>query len=116
MKTRILIALVLVAALAGEALAATATTSPTGQVNINTATVQDLQKLPRVGPSLAQRIIDFRTANGPFKSPNELTRVKGIGEKTFALMQAYVVTSGQTTLSEKIKVSRSKVAKPASTQ
>jgi comEA protein len=116
MKTRILIALVLVAALAGEALAVNATTATAGQININTATVQELQKLPRVGPSLAQRIVDFRVANGPFKTPNELTRVKGIGEKTFALMESYVVTNGPTTLSEKIKVARSKSAKTVATK
>lgn len=99
---RILMTLALAAMLAGEALAAGAG----GQVNVNTATAQELQLLPRVGPSLAQRIIDFRTANGAFKAPEELTRVKGIGEKSFALLKPYVSVEGATTLKEKVKAPR----------
>ena len=85
MTTRNLMCMLLAATLAGTALAAPGSGS---QVNINTATVQELQLLPRVGPALAQRIVDFRTANGPFKAPEELTRVKGIGEKSFARLAA----------------------------
>ncbi len=44
----------------------------TGVVNINTAGFEQLQLLPRVGPALAQRIIDFREANGPFGSIDEV--------------------------------------------
>ncbi len=77
-----------------------------GKLNVNTATVQELQLLPRVGPALAQRIIDFRTANGVFKAPEELTRVKGIGETSFALLKPYVSIEGATTLKEKVKVPR----------
>lgn len=71
-------------------------------VNINTGSVQELQLLPKVGPALAQRIVAFREAEGPFKTPEELMRVKGVGEKTFALLKPYVVTSGPTTLKEKV--------------
>lgn len=71
-------------------------------VNINTASVQELQLLPRVGPVLAQRIVAFREAYGPFKTPEELMRVKGVGEKTFAILKPYLVTSGPTTLKEKV--------------
>lgn len=71
-------------------------------VNINTATVEELQLLPRVGPALAQRIVAFREAQGPFKTPEELMRVKGVGENTFALLKPYLVTSGPTTLKEKV--------------
>lgn len=102
MTARILMTLALAALLTGEALAAGAA----GQVNVNTATAQELQLLPRVGPSLAQRIIDFRTANGPFKAPEELARVKGVGEKSFALLKPYVTVEGATTLKEKVKVPR----------
>jgi len=49
--------------------------------NINTATVEDLDKLPGVGPSMAQRILDYRTKNGPFSSVDELDNVEGIGPK-----------------------------------
>jgi competence protein ComEA len=59
-----------------------------------------------VGPALAQRIVDFRGANGPFKAPEELARVKGIGEKSFARLAPYVSVSGTTTLKEKVKLPR----------
>ncbi len=109
MMTRTLMTLALAAALAGSALAATPAVS---QVNINTASAQQLQLLPRVGPALAQRIVDFRTANGEFKSAEELTRVKGIGEKTFALLQPYIALKGETTLAEKVHTPRPKKDAP----
>jgi competence protein ComEA len=113
MTSRTLMCVVLAVALAGAALAAPGSGNP--QVNINTATVQELQLLPRVGPALAQRIVDFRTANGPFKAPEELVRVKGIGEKSFANLAPYVSVSGATTLKDKVKVPRApKVAKAQS--
>jgi competence protein ComEA len=103
MAKQILIGVMLVAMVAGSTLAATAAAP---QVNINTATADQLKLLPRVGASLAQRIMEFRAANGPFKAPEELARVKGIGEKKFALLQPHVCISGPTTLSEKVKVPR----------
>ncbi|HVN75638.1 MAG TPA: helix-hairpin-helix domain-containing protein [Thermoanaerobaculaceae bacterium] len=105
MTLRTLVCMTLAAALAGSVLAAQPVGNP--QVNINTATVQELQLLPRVGPALAQRIVDFRTANGPFKAPEELSRVKGIGEKSFARLQTYVTTTGATSLKEKVRSPRS---------
>lgn len=104
MTARTLMCMLLAATLAGTALADTASGNP--QVNINTATAQELQLLPRVGPALAQRIVDFRSANGPFKAPEELARVKGIGEKSFARLAPYVSVSGTTTLKEKVKLPR----------
>ena len=76
-------------------------------VNVNSADATQLALLPRVGPSVAQRIIDFRKENGPFKSPEDLMLVPGIGEKTFQLLKPYVAVSGETTLKEKVKASRS---------
>ena len=55
----------------------------TEKININTATVEELVKLKRVGPKYAEMIIEYRDANGPFQSPEDLMKVKGIGEKTF---------------------------------
>jgi competence protein ComEA len=52
-------------------------------VNINTAGQSELERLPGIGPSLAKKILDFRQKNGPFKSPNDLMAVTGIGEKKF---------------------------------
>lgn len=53
------------------------------RIDINTADSITLQQLPRIGPSLAQRIIDWRETNGPFGSVDDLLAVSGIGEKLF---------------------------------
>ncbi|HZX11098.1 MAG TPA: helix-hairpin-helix domain-containing protein [Acidobacteriota bacterium] len=53
------------------------------KININTASQAELQKLPRIGEVVAQRIIEFREKNGKFKKIEELMKVRGIGEKTF---------------------------------
>ena len=76
-------------------------------VNINQASATELARLPRVGPALAQRIIDFREENGPFEHPDDLLLVRGIGEKTYAMMAPYVAVEGETTLMEKAKPKRS---------
>ena len=67
----------------GEVPAAPAGTTAGGLVNLNTADAATLETLPRVGPALAERIIDWREANGGFGSIDDLTSVTGIGEKTF---------------------------------
>lgn len=61
-----------------------APTNTTGKISINTATAQQLQSLPGVGPALAQRIIDYRTQKGQFRKLDQLKNVSGIGEKMFA--------------------------------
>jgi competence protein ComEA len=54
-----------------------------GRVNLNTADAAALETLPRVGPALAERILQWREANGRFAAIEDLMQVTGIGEKTF---------------------------------
>jgi competence protein ComEA len=61
-----------------------------GPVDINTATLEDLETLPGIGPALAQRILDYRTQHGSFHSVDELQNVSGIGPSKFAEIKAQV--------------------------
>jgi competence protein ComEA len=61
------------------------------KINLNTATLAELDTLPGVGPVLAQRIIDHRGKRGPFRSVDDLRQVDGIGEETFARLKDLVV-------------------------
>ena len=65
-------------------------TSTAGIVDINSATISDLDALPGVGPSTAQAIIDYRVANGPYASVDDLLNVRGIGPSKLAAMRARV--------------------------
>jgi competence protein ComEA len=66
------------------------------KVNINTASVEELVKLPGVGDTLAKTIIQHREKNGGFKTTEELKNVKGIGEKKFEKIKD-LVTVGDST-------------------
>jgi competence protein ComEA len=57
----------------------------TGKININTASVEEIAKLEKIGPSYADRIVQYRKEHGPFEKPEDLMKVKGIGPKTFEL-------------------------------
>lgn len=68
-----------------------------GQVNINTASVSELELLPGIGPSIAKRIVDYREKRS-FKQRNNIMRIKGVGQKTFAKIKDYLIVEGETTL------------------
>lgn len=59
-------------------------------VNINTADADELDALPGVGPSTAEKIIADREANGPFQTPEDLKRVSGIGDKKYAEIEPHI--------------------------
>ena len=59
-------------------------------VNINSASTDELQTLPGIGPTYAQRIVDYREQNGPFASIEDIVEVKGIGPGTFAKLEELI--------------------------
>ena len=61
-------------------------------VDVNTATVAELERLPQVGPILAHRIVAYRQRHGRFRTPEELGQVEGIGPKTSGALADYVTT------------------------
>jgi comEA protein len=96
-----LLALTLLAPLAAQAADAA------GVVNVNTASVEQLQLLPRIGAAVAQRIVEHREASGKFARLEDLMLIKGIGERTFEQLKPFVTLSGDSTLDEKVRVPRS---------
>ena len=85
------LAFALTAVLSSGLAIAAAKPVPAGKVNINTASVEQLETLPGVGAKLAARIVEYRQKSGGFKSTQELMNVKGIGEKNFGKIQTYLV-------------------------
>jgi competence protein ComEA len=61
------------------------------KVNINKASVDELSTLKRIGPSYAQRIVDYRKQNGPFEKPEDIMKVRGIGIKTFEANKDFII-------------------------
>lgn len=66
----------------------------TGKVDVNTATASELEALPGIGPTLAQRIVDYRKENGPFETLEELMEVSGIGESKLEALRDYASVGG----------------------
>jgi len=81
----VLVALLALAADAAAADRAAADVSKAAEapVNINTATVKQLMKLEGVGQKVAERIVEYRTAHGPFKKPEDVRKVEGVGTGLF---------------------------------
>jgi len=71
--------------------AAAGTPSPTAPLDLNTASAEQLDALPGVGPATAQKIIDYRQAHGPFRSVDELEAVPGIGPSKLAQLKGLVI-------------------------
>lgn len=64
--------------------------SATAPVNLNTATMAQLESLPGIGPATARRIVDYRQQTGGFKKIEELMNVRGVGEASFLKLKALV--------------------------
>ncbi len=71
------------------------------KININTATVDQLESLPHIGTKTAQAIVAYRTQHGPFKKTDDLTRVRGIGGKTLEELKKYITLEEDTVLKGK---------------
>ncbi|MEM1179348.1 MAG: helix-hairpin-helix domain-containing protein, partial [Acidobacteriota bacterium] len=87
-----------------------------GVVNVNTAGAAELAYLPRVGPSLAERIVAFRKENGELQKAEDLILIRGIGEKTFRRLEPFVVVKGKTTLTRKLTTADVEAASAADPQ
>ncbi|MGA9752274.1 MAG: helix-hairpin-helix domain-containing protein [Acidobacteriota bacterium] len=61
-----------------------------GKINLNSASAEELDALPRIGPKVAQRMVEYRTAHNGFKTVDELRNVKGIGPKLLEAIRPYL--------------------------
>ena len=75
-----------------------AETTLTGVVNINTATVEQLEMLPNVGEVKSLAIVQYRKQHGPFRSVDDLVQISGIGDRALEQMRSYCVVEGRTTV------------------
>lgn len=77
------------------------TVAGVGRVDINRGSAQDLQRLPGIGPVLAERVIQYRREHGKFASIRDIQNVKGIGVKRFAQLEPYLHIDGKALASDK---------------
>ncbi len=74
----------------------TKASKPAAMVNLNTATLADLETLPGIGAKVAARIIEYRNKKGPFRKVEELMNVQGIGEKSFLKLRPQLTVAAKT--------------------
>ncbi len=84
------LAILLAGHMAIAAQSAPATKAAPAVVNLNSATVEQLDGLPGIGPAMAARIVEYRQKNGPFKKVEDLMNVRGIGEKNFLKLKPLI--------------------------
>jgi len=91
MLNRKLIGAVLLTLLIGLISFMNANAADVKKININTASAEELAQLKGIGPSHAAKIVAYREKNGPFKMPEDLMQVSGIGQKTIEANQEFII-------------------------
>jgi competence protein ComEA len=86
-----LVGAVLLAVLIGLISVMNVNAAEVKKININTASAEELAQLKGIGPSHAAKIVAFREKNGPFKMPEDLMQVSGIGQKTIESNQEFII-------------------------
>jgi len=90
-------ALLWLAAAPAQSQTPTPPDGPNGVVNINTATAEELELLPGIGPARARAILEYRKVRGAFAKVDDLREVDGIGERSLELLRPHCVLTGKTT-------------------
>jgi competence protein ComEA len=91
MLNRQMIVPVFLIGIVGLIIALTVNAAEVQKININKASAEELAQLKGIGPSHAAKIVAYREKNGPFKMPEDLLQVSGIGQKTFEANQEFII-------------------------